>query len=424
MKKTVFGSLIALSLALSPVALAQATSNDAALGQYLLGPQDKLMVRVHSLRRSVGEAVAWAPLNGEFLVSADGSVSLPIIGEIRAAGGTTSDLAEQIRKRLREAANLTETPSASVEVLRYRPFYVLGAVQQPGKYEFQPRMTVLQALSTAQGLARATELSGAEREMVTAGGDLRALEAERIALEARAARLASEIAEASLIVVPAFLAQRSEDPRVVKALREENLRFDARRAAVQAELTAIEQAKVLLQQELSSLAEKGRSLDRQIEANKRELRLVADLLTRGLTVSPRQIAAENTQVTIESNRLDVQVATLRAQQTLARANRDMVDVRTRYRKEALDDSATTRVLVDLNVERTRTAEQLLRQAETLSPASRADAEEAAPVYRLTRLTAAGTVTWMAAEDTMLEAGDVLQVTMPRAPRRGAQAAGQ
>ncbi len=424
MRRTVFGPLCALALILSLGTSGQATANDAALGQYRLGPQDKLMVRVHSLRRSVGEAVSWAPLNGEFLVGADGSVSLPIIGDVRAAGGTTSDLAEQIRRRLREIANLTEAPSASVEVLRYRPFYVLGAVQQPGKYEFQPRMTVLQALSTAQGLARATELSGAEREMVTAGGDLRTLEAERIALEARAARLTAEIADAGAITVPAFLAQRAADPRVVKALREENLRFEARRAAVQAELAAIEQSKVLLQQELVSLAEKGRSLDRQIEANKRELRLVADLLARGLTVSPRQIAAENTQVTVESNRLDVQVATLRAQQTLARANRDTVDVRTRYRKEALDDSAATRMLVDQNTERTRTAEQLLRQAEALSPASRADAEEVAPVYRLTRLTATGTATWIAAEDTMLEAGDVLQVTMPRAPRRGAQAAGQ
>jgi polysaccharide biosynthesis/export protein ExoF len=181
---------------------------------------------------------------------------------------------------------------------------------------------------------------------------------------------------------------------------------------------------VLLQQELVSLAEKGRSLDRQIEANKRELRMVADLLARGLTVSPRQIAAENTQVTVESNRLDVQVATLRAQQTLARANRDLVDVRARYRKEALDDSAATRQLIDQNAERTRTAEMLLRNAEARSPAVRIDAEETAPVYRVTRLAPTGPVTWVATEDTMLEAGDVLQVTVPRIPRRGGQAPGQ
>ncbi len=419
-----FVSAGALALALALVAPAGAQANDAPLARYVLGPQDKLMVRVHSLRRSVGEAMAWVPLNGEFLVGADGTVSLPIIGEVRASGGTTADLAEQIRRRLQEAANLAEAPSASVEVIRHRPFYVLGAVQQPGKYEYQPRMTVLQALSTAQGLARAAEISGAEREMLTAGGDIRALEAERIALEARMARLSAEISEAPALAGSDFLRERAADARVVRALHEENLRFEARRAAVQAELAAIEQSKVLLQQELVSLAEKGRSLDRQIEANKRELRMVADLLARGLTVSPRQIAAENTQVTVESNRLDVQVATLRAQQTLARANRDLVDVRARYRKEALDDSAATRQLIDQNAERTRTAEMLLRNAEARSPAVRIDAEETAPVYRVTRLAPTGPVTWVATEDTMLEAGDVLQVTVPRIPRRGGQAPGQ
>ncbi|QCK87829.1 sugar transporter [Phreatobacter aquaticus] len=413
-----------LALALAMAVPGETYAAEGTQTRYLLGPQDRLMIRVHSLRRSMGEAVPWVPLNGEFSIGADGSVSIPIVGQLRAAGGTTSDLAEAISQKLREAANLSEVPSASVEVIKYRPFYVLGAVQQPGKYEFQPGLTVLQALSTAQGLARASEMSSTEREMLSAGGDIRTLEAERISLEARMARLAAEISDATAPIFSEFLTSRASDPRVAKAMQEETLRFTTRRANLLAELEAIEASKVLLQQELRSLDEKGRSLDRQIEANKRELRLVGDLLARGLTVSPRQIAAENTQVQVESNRLDVQVASLRANQSLARASRDLIELRARYRREALDDSAATRSLLDQNAARARTAELLLQNAEARSPASVVDSEEVIPTYRLTRSLPTGSATWVATEDTALEAGDVLQVTVPRAQRRGQGVPGQ
>lgn len=412
--------VVALSVLLSTGAPAPAVA--ASSEPYLLGPQDRLMIRLHSLRRATGEAMAWTPLNGEFTVGSDGTLSMPIIGTVQAAGETVSALAEQIGRALKERANLAEEPSTSVEIVRHRPFYILGAVQTPGKYEFVPGITVLQALSTAQGLLRAADLQGVEREMIAAAGDLRTLDAERIALEARMARHAAEIAEAAAIVTPPALADRARDPRVASALAEEILRFNAGRSALQSELEAIESAKVLLQRELVSLEEKGKSLDRQIEANKRELRLVSDLVSRGLTVSPRQLAAENTQVTVESSRLDVQVAVLRAQQSLSRANRDAIDLRARYRKEALDASAATRALIAVNTERTETASRLLTNAENRSLGSLAEAEELLPRFRLTRLEASGRVVRMASDDERLAPGDVLEVLMPLRRPRGAGAA--
>lgn len=408
--------LQALALSILVLVGSAPAQAQAAAERYLLGPQDRLMIRVHSLRRATGEAMAWTPLNGEFTVGANGALSMPIIGQVQAAGGTVADLAERIGRALRDSANLAEAPSASVEIIRHRPFYILGAVQQPGRYEFEPGMTVLQALSTAQGLARPADFAGVEREMIGAAGELRGLDAERIALEARMARLTAEIAEASVVQLPPELARRGADPRIAGAMDEERLRFEARRAALKAELDAIEQSKVLLQRELVSLDEKVKQLDRQIEANRRELRLVSDLVNRGLTVSPRQLAAENTQATIESARLDVQVAVLRAQQSLARANRDIVDLKARHRREALDASAATRALIDQNVEKAETAARLLRNAESRSPGSGAEVEEAPPRFRLTRADANGRTTRMATEADTLQPGDVIEVLLPL--RRG------
>ena len=66
----------ALVLLAPPVAAQPA---DSGKNGYTLGPQDRLMIRVHTLRKNAGEIYAWAALNGEFSVGADGSVSMPIM---------------------------------------------------------------------------------------------------------------------------------------------------------------------------------------------------------------------------------------------------------------------------------------------------------------------------------------------------------
>jgi polysaccharide biosynthesis/export protein ExoF len=394
---------------LSPPVAAQPA--DSSRNGYTLGPQDRLMIRVHTLRKNAGEIYSWAALNGEFSVSADGTVSMPIMGEISASGRSTAELAEIISQTLKQKADLAEIPSASVEVVKYRPLFVTGAVQQPGKYDYQPGLTVLQAVSTAQGIVRSADITGVEREVVTAGGEIRVLDAERITLEAKAARLTAEITEAETVTYPKELVERSSDPRVARALREEILRFNARRDAVKSEIEAIERSKVLLRQELTSLEVKAKSLDQLATITQKEVQSVNELLSKGLTVAPRQLSAESNRVMLESNRLDVQAATLRAQQTLARADRDAVDVRAKYRKEALDDMAITRSMLDQNTEKVQTAERLLKNAKMRTNGLGDGIDDPVPVYELTRVTATGPITWTATENEAVRAGDVLRVTL-------------
>ena len=49
-------------------------------------------------------------------------------------------------------------PSVAVEVIAYRPIYVLGEVNKPGQYAYQPGMTVVTAVAVAGGFTyRAVE---------------------------------------------------------------------------------------------------------------------------------------------------------------------------------------------------------------------------------------------------------------------------
>ncbi|MFC6746472.1 polysaccharide biosynthesis/export family protein [Methylobacterium persicinum] len=116
---------------------------------YRLGPLDQLQVKVSDLRAGTGEAYQWQAFNGEFTVGASGRVSLPVVGEIEASGRTTSDIAADIADRLKTKAGLATKPDASVQIIKFRPFYVTGSVEKPGGYEYRPNLTVLQGVSLA-----------------------------------------------------------------------------------------------------------------------------------------------------------------------------------------------------------------------------------------------------------------------------------
>jgi polysaccharide biosynthesis/export protein len=96
-------------------------------------------------------------LTGEFRVNDSGNVALPLAGAVRAAGLTSGQLEAAVASALR-GANLVRNPSVAVEVIAYRPIYVLGEVNKPGQYPYQPGMTVVTAAAVAGGFTyRAVE---------------------------------------------------------------------------------------------------------------------------------------------------------------------------------------------------------------------------------------------------------------------------
>ncbi len=89
-------------------------------------------------------------LSGQFGIDDSGNVALPLLGPMPADGLTTRALAEEISDALRTRKLLNE-PSVVVEVVKYRPVFVLGEVQRPGPFPYQPHMTMLSAVALAGG---------------------------------------------------------------------------------------------------------------------------------------------------------------------------------------------------------------------------------------------------------------------------------
>jgi polysaccharide export outer membrane protein len=90
------------------------------------------------------------PLTGEFRVNDGGSIAVPLLGSMQAAGLTPAQLETEVAGGL-IGADLLRNPSVSVEVIAYRPIFVLGEVNKPGQYPYQPGMTVVTAAAVAGG---------------------------------------------------------------------------------------------------------------------------------------------------------------------------------------------------------------------------------------------------------------------------------
>jgi|SRR5580698_5327679 len=89
-------------------------------------------------------------LTNTFTVGDDGKVAFPLVGTQNASGLTPGQFASNISAAL-VSSKLISQPSVSVEVTTYRPISVLGEVNHPGQYPYQPGMTTLDAVALAGG---------------------------------------------------------------------------------------------------------------------------------------------------------------------------------------------------------------------------------------------------------------------------------
>ena len=113
---------------------------DTPPGPYRLGVNEEVRVITFGQEQ----------LTGQFRINDRGNIVVPLLGEIPANELTTTQLQQAIALRLKEK-QLVEHPDVSVDVVSYRPVFILGEVSKPGQYPYQPGMTVLTAVAVAGG---------------------------------------------------------------------------------------------------------------------------------------------------------------------------------------------------------------------------------------------------------------------------------
>lgn len=106
---------------------------------YRVGAGDKVQISVFNQN----------DLSGQYTIDGSGRFSMPLIGNVQASGLTVPELEKLLISRLKP--DYLVNPRITVEVLNYRPFYILGEVKEPASYPYVDGMTYLNAVAIAGG---------------------------------------------------------------------------------------------------------------------------------------------------------------------------------------------------------------------------------------------------------------------------------
>lgn len=107
--------------------------------EYTLGAGDELKVTIFGQQ----------DLSGKFTIDGGGAISMPLIGNVETGGKTVREATNAIIAKLRP--DYLKNPRVSVEVLNYRPFYIIGEVKKPGSYAYVSGMTAVNAIALGGG---------------------------------------------------------------------------------------------------------------------------------------------------------------------------------------------------------------------------------------------------------------------------------
>ena len=113
------------------------------LGPFTAAPHHDILVLLVQVALLLFTARAFGEIAGRL-----GQPS--VVGEILAGGRDSRELETEIEAHLKDEGYLVN-PQVGVEILNYRPFYIIGEVNNPGSYQYVSGMTVINAVALAGG---------------------------------------------------------------------------------------------------------------------------------------------------------------------------------------------------------------------------------------------------------------------------------
>ncbi len=141
--KTLAATLVGISaLLLSACASGPAQGGPVAAAPagmtgYRLGAGDEIKVTVY------GEP----DLSGNFVVDGEGEIAMSLIGQAPIGNLTLTEASQSIEARLKDG--YLRDPKVTAELVKGRPYYILGEVNKPGEYPFVSGLTVMNAIASA-----------------------------------------------------------------------------------------------------------------------------------------------------------------------------------------------------------------------------------------------------------------------------------
>lgn len=411
------------------------TVNPAASAaiEYKLGPQDQIRVRVLEWRPSTDEIFEWTPLNAIYTIGPGFKLSLPLIGQVSVEGLSLEQLGTFLGKKLQDRMGLIVAPDVSIEIVKYRPLYVVGHVNIPGEYSYRPGLNVLQAIGLSGGFFRNKDATSMrlDRDIAMSQGERVLLIRERDTIIARRARLEAELSSANQISFPKELIQREQhDAATARLMQQENLLFETRKKAHKTQLTVLSQLHKFLEKEVASLQAQAEAQDRQFALLEEEKASMDALARKKLARLDRIMDVKRDLASFEVERLRTKAALSKTRQDISRNNIAIAELENQRESDLRTELQKTDNRIEQIARRMETLQKLIYEAQVIAPGNIAGQSQDLEIraeYTVIRRIDGKAVELRATKTTLLRPGDTLKVELiphatggtvrPNRPRR-------
>ncbi len=371
----------------------------AAEPSYILGTGDKVRITVFDEPE----------LSGDFEIDASGSLSLQLIGKVKATGLNTRDLRHRIVERLRNGYLLR--PQVTVDVLAYRPFYIIGDVKKPGSYPYVSGMTVVNAIALAGGYFLTEDDDVRFRlEVTRARESLELLQGDYWAALAHQARLLAERDGAEKIRFPLALAELRGRPKIAEMMEGQERIFTARRKILSGDVEIFKLQISQYRHEISAREAQLKADMRKLELLRSEIQDIEGLYAQGFARKTQLTVLQRTAAQLEGDRYENLALIARAKKTISEVKMQIVNGQNAYLKQVIEGYHEIQKQVSDLEKRLRAASEILRQTEAKFGIARAGlaAREDLDII-ITRETGDGAQDMTATENTLVLPGDIVRI---------------
>ena len=295
--------------------------------QELVQPGDTLFVSVAEDQRFGRDAAK---------VAADGEIQLPAVGGIAAAGSDVNAIAAKIAGALEERG-IIKKPTVLVEISAYRPFYIGGAVAQPGEIRFEPGLTVRHAIVLAGGPAKDTDQGLTLADVVELRSKWRSNALARVEVESRIARLQAELDRAP---APDFAGVDTRFAEAADAKSVMSLDADLlsdRDHEWKADQEHLKDALAMVDFEIEILAKQADLQQNEIDLQGDQVEKSRELREKGLIPLSQLQELEREKSSLSRDLLENQAFSARARQNKATAQYELETADTKWRIEIRGD---------------------------------------------------------------------------------------
>jgi protein involved in polysaccharide export with SLBB domain len=302
--------------------LTQDARNPSAL-EFAVG--DRLSVRLFERYVPDDGTGAWSSLiefpevSGEYVVQEDGTIFLPLLGELSFAGQTQQVLREEVSRRFQRTHG--RPVEFTVRIVERDPVYVTGDVTSPGAYRYIPAMTVLHALTLAGGLPGTGADAWRRFDLARERGRLRQTELTLARLDAKSAVLEAEAADRQPNPRASLVAMVGQD-RSTELLQEALALRTLERQRASAEDEAHKFVIDKLEAELAVMKEALVEAEKTIALRVKRVDTVADLHDEGLANEATYNMAGDALIDARKNWHETRIAFAHVQRSLLEAQQE------------------------------------------------------------------------------------------------------